>query len=480
MSSWVRFPLRWLIDRLFTLESSPQVGGRNEVKSTLKRIRSALAVVLLLVVAYVLLGSTTPETEVFYTIEIREDQDVISVRMTVTPDSILFMDLFFGYPRLGRDLRVLNFQATREGRPLANWRSFPGFSAFERVFLGWSRDPITVTYEVHPYVPRGDQGKALSYLTETYGYLRGMYFLYSPIGVREKIARLTSWNIGTGEPAMAQAEFSLPEGWQVNDPWVETGRAVDIPTLSNTYWAFGRDAYLQKTGALSIGIFEDMSDEEATRLVKLIGSIHEEFAAITRFVPEQKASYWAVNILPPRPIHGGAAGSYSVLTERSMTTVAHEMFHWWNGLTIDSADEANWLKEGFTTYYEGKVLRNIGYWTDAQFASHLRELERILWTENPSLTLNLTDISIRFTGGNREPGDYERVYYGGALLAYYLDMELSERGQSLDMIWLALYEREQCITVQDFLEVLKSISDEALVLQTEGVIRGEIPLVPFN
>jgi predicted metalloprotease with PDZ domain len=37
------------------------------------------------------------------------------------------------------------------------------------------------------------------------------------------------------------------------------------------------------------------------------------------------------------------------------------MFHWWNRRTIQFTKDANWIEEGFTTYYAGKALVRSGF-----------------------------------------------------------------------------------------------------------------------
>ncbi|MCG8639263.1 MAG: hypothetical protein MI862_05990, partial [Desulfobacterales bacterium] len=290
------------------------------------------------------------------------------MEMTILPNRFLFFDLFIDRVRnKAGDLRVKDLKVTRGGKTVAHWQTVPSFSALERLWIGFDRSPITVSYTIDPFVKKGNRGKMLSYLTDQYGYFRGMYILYTPITFTQTIAFLAKKPIPQNWPGVGTVQFDLPVGWEVNDPWVSNSEKISLADFKNTYWGFGQDMEIKKSKNLSIGIIEKLNEDKKTATYQNIIRIYRTIEEITGLQLKRDASFWAVSILPPVPIHGGSSGNYSLLTEDGISFISHEIFHWWNGFALKSSNEASWIQEGFTEYYEGKVLLKAGIWSDNDF-----------------------------------------------------------------------------------------------------------------
>ena len=195
---------------------------------------------------------------------------------------------------------------------------------------------------------------------------------------------------------------------------------------------------------------------------------------MTGILPKQDAPYWSVSIVPPVPVHGGSSGNYSLVTQNDISTICHEMFHWWNGFTLKSENEATWFKEGFTRYYEGKVLFETGIWTEEEYAKFLQIIEEELIGGGESEPINLIDASVKlekYKSSSME--DYYKVYNGGALLALYIDTQLEKEQKSLDEIWRPLHKLNKAITTKDIISVLEGIADEDLINEVREILYGK-------
>ena len=319
----------------------------------------------------------------------------------------------------------------------------------------------------------------LSYLTDQYGYFRGMYILYTPITFTQTIAFLAKKPIPQNWPGVGTVQFDLPVGWEVNDPWVSNSEKISLADFKNTYWGFGQDMEIKKSKNLSIGIIEKLNEDKKTATYQNIIRIYRTIEEITGLQLKRDASFWAVSILPPVPIHGGSSGNYSLLTEDGISFISHEIFHWWNGFALKSSNEASWIQEGFTEYYEGKVLLKAGIWSDNDFNKFIANLKKGLWVDGKAQPINLITASNRLNSKNSSVEDYNLVYSGGALLAYYIDQKLKKEQKSLDQIWLPLFELEKVISSEDFLTILENMTDKNFRNKISDMVQGQT-IIPLN
>jgi len=148
---------------------------------------------------------------------------------------------------------------------------------------------------------------------------------------------------------------------------------------------------------ISIGIIAEMDKGEKKAVSQNIEKIYDEIEDLTNIKPKQDASYWAISILPPVPIHGGSSGNYSHLTENDIALISHEMFHWWNGSTLKTNEEVKWIKEGFTKYYEGKLILKTGIWSDDGFRWFIENTNEELFKGSNPQRINFITLSNNYS-----------------------------------------------------------------------------------
>ena len=445
----------------------------------MKRLVRVLVIALSLlgiVVIYLLSGSATTRTVAQYEISITETSiPWVAVKITLTPGKTGFIDLFMRESRLGGENRIRDLCVTQSGKSIANWSLLPRLSDIRRVWLGFSRQPVEITYLVNPLLLKGENPR--SYLGVDFGYLRGMATLFTPFTVQDIAAMLRNNDYVGAHAGMATLTAALPPGWSINSPWLH-GESMPIAALRNVYMGVGPFMRNSEEGAsLHVAVFAGLNQEVAQDQLQLLPSAFAELQRIFGMPPKANASKWAVTVLPDDPLHGGAAGVNSLISISNAQVLVHEMTHWWNGHTIQFVPDMNWVAEGFTTYYEGRVLRDLGWWDETEFNNHLNHQAARLYGQLGSHPVNLSKASVRLLSTSNS-GDYAFVYSGGALVAVYLDRELTAQGKSLDDLWPLLASHEGLLSTESFLRALESLGGKDLALECSALVQGlkSIPL----
>lgn len=135
-------------------------------------------------------------------------------------------------------------------------------------------------------------------------------------------------------------------------------------------------------------------------------------------------------------------------------TAIHEMFHTGNPL-LDK--KLPWLVEGFTTYYEDVLRVRAGALTPEQAFGDLYDGFRRFCQPQDGVALAEESQQLRSTHR------YNRVYWGGACLAFIADAAIRERShgqRSLDAVLLELRRLSLDKPLREA-EVLKALDDEA-------------------
>lgn len=226
-------------------------------------------------------------------------------------------------------------------------------------------------------------------------------------------------------PAHATEPFRVrmtaPPGWKVIAPWQRVATRDD---LVDNVVAFSRSDADSITASgfrvhvVPIGWWSSAHSEvhrvvQATlpRLVRLIGA-HEQ------------ADYLVV-LLPTRE-HGGESfrSSFVLTTEEPPSratvskwgnTIAHEIFHYWNGWRLRGAEYAasQWFQEGFTEYAANLAMVSSGVTDEAQFrdklAQHIANSAKLATT-------------LEAPGTHKGPP----LYSSGALVAFCWDVMLRQ------------------------------------------------------
>lgn len=141
---------------------------------------------------------------------------------------------------------------------------------------------------------------------------------------------------------------------------------------------------------------------------------------------------------PSRPPHP--------LTTGGSVLVLHELFHSWNGGTLQAVPrdvegftEEAWFVEGVTNYYAARALATpldaSGYLEE--MASHARDLEEARTSTGDVTFAQAASRTPRPGEGHTPHVAY--LYARGALVAYALDVELAAKGQDLDDVLRVLW-----------------------------------------
>jgi predicted metalloprotease with PDZ domain len=233
-------------------------------------------------------------------------------------------------------------------------------------------------------------------------------------------------------PAQGPSEvrFDLPPGWQTVAPW-ETGRgepgsAVAASTfdLTENLLVLEREAPDELTAAgfhvkvVALGHWRRARHE----LLAALGPVLRQLVAFIGF--EGRADYLIV--LLPQTESGGESfrASFALTHEAPPSrdnrnewahTVAHEVFHYWNGWRLQGADypSSQWFQEGFTEYAADLALVSAKLNDAADFyrqlAAHVDNYRRLA-------------TPLDAPGTHKGPP----LYSGGALVAFTWDTMIRE------------------------------------------------------
>lgn len=445
-----------------------------------RKLVYALAGVILLAVAgglYAFGGFSSPETHIDYRVTITDPASGLAeISMTITPPPFRpWLHLYLHESQLDNgENRTAAVRASRSGHTIPVWRTLPTEPDLITVWTGFRRAPVTLTYRINPLWMKGPDSPR-SYLGAEFGYLRGMTTLFSPVTRQEALSK------GDGGPVdaagSASLRFILPEGWSVISPLAD-----DAPTttslLRNIYFGVGPFAITSITedgSTFVLGVYRGLGDERIEEYITGVPRLFSTMTAAMGFSPAGKTGRWALTILPEEPIHGGSSGTGSLVTGPELYILSHEMFHWWNGETVGTTPDANWIKEGFTKYYEGKMLYRAGLWDDDDYAYHLGKPGAKLRRGDDPVYLDLVRSSDLLVKENRED-EYDHVYFGGMSAAWYIDCELEAQEKSLDDIWRELRTVKPPVTTAVFLDRLASLGGQELADRCAAMVHGESEL----
>ena len=442
------------------------------------RVLVTVLVCLVLLMLYLLSGTSGTEAMVEYMVDVRDPASgVLHVTMVIHPPSRPFMTLWLRDTYHRGLHRVENFAVTRSGGPLLSWQTLPGLADAHSVWTGFSRKPVEISYDVNTTWGKGQAPR--SYLGPDFGYLRGMVVLYAPLTPMSVSGMLNNLDVLDDPAGQAELQFLLPDGWTLISPWGSGGIDAPVAHIRNVYFGLGPMAVTTTQvdhSALLLGVYAALDEEQVDRILREVPDLFETMGQLTGISPRSVTPYWAVTVLPVEPIHGGASGTNSLVTSDDQSTISHEMFHWWNGKTVETMPDANWIKEGFTKYYEAKVLYSAGIWSSNDFREHLDKLyERsgleFVMIDGQWAPINLVQASENLV--RRGAGEeYYKVYNGGALVAYFVDQELQRQGKSLDEMWCLLNDVDEPITTELFLQELEGLGGAELARECEDLVRG--------
>ncbi|RZA17338.1 MAG: hypothetical protein EOP93_13500 [Lysobacteraceae bacterium] len=239
--------------------------------------------------------------------------------------------------------------------------------------------------------------------------------------------------------APIEVEFMLPQGWRAQAPWTRQGQGERFKVDSRRELV---------SNALFLGTAHAESLEAGgVELTLVLGKRYRKSAPLfIDLLRTQLASYADLFGGPPLSRRylivinenasgdGGAfASSFSQFIqgdadERNRViwgyVMAHELLHFWNGLSIVPADHREeWFKEGATDYLTIVTLARNG-WLDGDLLS--KRLENVPRRYLIARHAQKLGMSVREAGKDKQP-NRQLVYGGGSLAALALDVALRER-----------------------------------------------------
>ena len=273
----------------------------------------------------------------------------------------------------------------------------------------------------------------------------------------------------TGDrPEPAVVEFDVPAAWQIATPWpayagrAHTYVAGDSEDLVNNSFVVGRFTDIR----LRQGPF-DFS-------IALLGGMRRDSALIRRTMPPVAAEY--ARIFPGMPrttylmtlfygteddgesfLRSSAFRTKDRITKENTilwaNTLAHELFHYWNGGLIDGSDEIEkqWFMEGATEYYANRTLLRTGAISTDAFLDKVGAMAGLYTYFR---TQPMFDTVSVLKSGQRKTRYRFGVYNGGWSIVFALDQRLREESnecRSFDDVFRTLF-REFGLTGKRYVE----------------------------
>jgi hypothetical protein len=249
----------------------------------------------------------------------------------------------------------------------------------------------------------------------------------------------------------AAPDDAIFTGWGGYSAGQQTARAsAEFPT-ENGVFAIGRMAGLTTRSVngepVEVAQFAAGSDVTA----EIAGYADSLVAAMSRTTGRRPRGPLRI-ILEPQRREGVFGGTHTndgtvvyfpaePLSVMAKVTLAHEVFHDWLGSHLVDDGTVTWFNEGFTDYISLWHAAATGVVTPAQFAERMFDIERQA-RASPSLG------RVRFA----EPGTQWRdgdgpnetmAYRGAALIAFFTDIQLRQRGGTVTDLIRQLLSRPQ-------------------------------------
>lgn len=271
-----------------------------------------------------------------------------------------------------------------------------------------------------------------------------------PVGMEEVSYRTDEGVMATGAAlffadgaapmqAPIEVDFDLPRGWQAHTPWTSVGEGdrfkVDSrrELISNALFLGSAHAETFDAGGVELTLVLGKRYRKSSPLfVDLLRSQLASYADLFGAPPLSKRYLIIIN--DHESGDGGAfASSFSQFIqgdadERNRViwgyVMAHELLHFWNGLSLVPSDyREEWFKEGVTDYLTIVTLARNGWLDDNLLFKRLENVPRRYLIARFAQGLKM---SVRDAGKDKQP-NRQLVYGGGSLAALALDVALRER-----------------------------------------------------
>jgi predicted metalloprotease with PDZ domain len=235
-----------------------------------------------------------------------------------------------------------------------------------------------------------------------------------------------------------EVAFALPPGWRAHTPWqARADGGFDVASrrelLSNALFLGTAQAASLETGGVELTLVLGRRYLPAReRFERLLRTQLASYADL--FGGPPRASRYLIVVNEHASGDGGAfASSFSQFVQGDADArneviwgyvMAHELLHFWNGLTLVPADEREeWFKEGVTDYLTIMTLARNGLIDEPLLFKRLENVPRRYLIARWAQRLGM---SVREAGRDKQP-NRQLVYGGGSLAALALDVAMRER-----------------------------------------------------
>lgn len=232
-----------------------------------------------------------------------------------------------------------------------------------------------------------------------------------------------------------EIEVNLPQGWQAHTPWQRIGDSNRFAVhtrrelLNNALFFGTAAAETMHAGGIDLTLvlgkrFVSAKPLFTELLSKQLHSYQQLFGA------DPQSKRYLVIVNEGLDDGGAFSNSFSQLIGEDATAanrviwgyiMAHELLHFWNGLSMVPADDREeWLKEGFTDYLTTMTMARNGIDSQDQLFRRLENIPRRYLFARYAQSPNVT---VRDAGAEKQK-NRQLVYGGGAITALALDIEL--------------------------------------------------------
>ncbi len=232
-----------------------------------------------------------------------------------------------------------------------------------------------------------------------------------------------------------EVEVALPNGWQAHTPWQRIGDSNRFAVenrrelLNNALFFGSAAAETFQAGGIDLTLvlgkrFVSAKPLFTELLSKQLHSYQKLFAA------DPQSKRYLVIVNEGLDDGGAFTNSFSQLIGEDATAanrviwgyiMAHELLHFWNGLSMVPVDtREEWLKEGFTDYLTTMTMARNGIDSQEMLFRRLENIPRrylfARYVQSPEMTVR--------GAGEEKQKHRQMVYGGGAVTAMALDIEL--------------------------------------------------------
>lgn len=289
-----------------------------------------------------------------------------------------------------------------------------------------------------------------------------------------------------------EVRFALPAGWKANTPWRPAGAAntFTVPTrrelVTNALFLGTARAETFKSGGIELTLVMGQQYwPQRAMFMELIERQLKSYQAMFGKAP--LADRYLVIINQDESGDGGAfAGSFSQFLrgygDRATRpiwgrVVAHELLHFWNGVSMAPVDDKQeWFKEGVTDYLTVVTMAQNGLVDRDYLMQWLENLARGQMVARMGLGLKPTVQD----AAKEKHKHWLLVYGGGSVAALAMDVELRRASggkAGLPDLMKALYAQfgvaGKRYTLDDIVRVAKQVSGQDLAPMLARLVQSD-------